>query len=115
LQGAHINFLRLDYDTAVFQAFKEVEVAIRDAVQLPSELVGVKLARTAFATKEGALTRKEDPEAEQDALQHLFAGALGSYKNPHSHRSVALTDATDVAEMLMMASHLLRIVDSRRR
>jgi hypothetical protein len=115
LQGAHIKFSSARLRHSGVSSIQRGQVAIRDAAQLPSELVGVKLARTAFATKEGALTRKEDPEAEQDALQHLFAGALGSYKNPHSHRSVALTDATDVAEMLMMASHLLRIVDSRRR
>ena len=53
------------------------------------------------------------PEGEREGLQSLVAGALGSYKNPHSHRSVTIEDPTDAVEMIMLASHILRIVDSR--
>jgi hypothetical protein len=50
-------------------------------------------------------------KGEREARAHLFAGAIGSYKNPHSHRSVDLK-ATDAVEMLLLASHLLRILDT---
>lgn len=69
--------------------------------------------RRAFDKDNGLLTNKAEPEAEREALAHLFAGAIGSYKNPHSHRTVTITDSKEAQEMVMLASHLLRIVDSR--
>jgi hypothetical protein len=41
-------FLRGEYDTAIFQAFREIEIAVREASKL--SLDGDKLMRAAFAT-----------------------------------------------------------------
>ena len=38
-------FLRGEYDTAVFQAFREVEISVRTAGKFPPELVGKELMR----------------------------------------------------------------------
>jgi uncharacterized protein (TIGR02391 family) len=92
---------------------KAVEVAVRDAAHLPGEL-GVRLMRKAFDPKNGPLTDTEADEGEREALSALFAGAIGSYKNPHSHRDVQLTDPRAAVEIIMLANHLLRIVDGRR-
>jgi uncharacterized protein (TIGR02391 family) len=111
-QKVWASFLLGDYDTAVFQAFKEVEVRVREAGGFAETDLGVDLMRDAFDAKKGPLTDTAAPIAEREALAHLFAGAIGSYKNPHSHRNVSI-EPQEAVEMIMLASHLLGIVDRR--
>lgn len=112
-------FMRGEYDTAVFQAFREVEVAVRTAGKFSPNDIGKDLMRSAFkpamkkdqsATNPGPLTDTQLPVAEQQAMADLFAGAIGLYKNPPSHRYIPTTPE-DAAEVIVFASQLLRIVD----
>ena len=109
-----LDIISGDIETAVFKAFKAVEVAVREAGNYADTDIGTALMRKAFDKTNGALSDQQQPEAEREALAHLFAGAIGSYKNPHSHRTVTISDPSEAQEMVILASHLLRIVESRR-
>lgn len=104
------NFNTGDYETACFAAMKEVEVAVRDAAGLDNSVLGVKLMRTAFKPEGGPLTDTAAEGGEKSATMDLFAGAIGAFKNPASHRTVQFDDAVEAAEIIQLADLLLKIV-----
>ena len=105
-------FMQGSYGPAVFEAFKQVEVAVREVGGYNKEDIGVKLMGKAFNEDTGNLTDQNQHPDEQNARLLLFRGAIGSYKNPGSHRDVEIT-AEEAAGLIVFASYLLRIVDSR--
>lgn len=108
-----LDFLRGDYDSAVFKSTKAVEVALREAANADASDTAVQVARKAFAIGSGPLTDPGDPRGEQQAIGDLFAGAFGALKNPHSHRDVNLDDPHEAGAVIQFASYLLRIIEAR--
>lgn len=78
-----------------------------------SDQIGVGLMRAAFHPSNGPLSDRSFDEGERDARMNLFVGAIGSYKNPQSHRDVNLDSPREAIEIIMLANHL-RIVDMYR-
>jgi uncharacterized protein (TIGR02391 family) len=103
-------FMRGDYDVAVFQAFKDIEVAVRKASKLTDSDIGRKLMQTAFRPEGGPLTVVGSDKGEQVGLMDLFSGAIGYCKNPASHRSPGYIDI-EAAQLIAFASFLLNQVE----
>ena len=106
-------FVRGEFDVAVFQATKGVEVYVREVGGYGNDLIGMKLMQEAFKPDGGALTDATAEAGERLARMQLFCGAIGSYKNPNSHRDVNMNDVTEALEIIFLANHLMKIVDAR--
>ena len=66
--------------------------------------------RSAFGS-DGALRDPALDQGEQTARMELFAGAVGVFKNPTSHRNVQYDDPTEAAEFILLADLLMRLLD----
>jgi uncharacterized protein (TIGR02391 family) len=68
--------------------------------------------RQAFNPNDGPLTNASHEGGERQARSDLFAGAIGSFKNPTSHRAVTYSDPIEASEVITLADLLMRILDS---
>lgn len=105
-------FLRGDYDTAIFQAFKAVEVQVRKVGGYAKSDIGVNLMRKAFHPQKGKLANASSEESEKQAMSDLFAGAIGLFKNPSSHRDIDGISPGEAVDYIRVANCLLKMVDA---
>jgi uncharacterized protein (TIGR02391 family) len=111
LAEARRQFRGGNAELAVFEAMKQVEVHLRDRAGLGTSIIGVPLARKALHPDTGPLTNSELDGGERQAIADLFAGALGAFKNPTSHRIVDFDDPALAADAILLADLLLRLAD----
>lgn len=105
------QFRRGLFAEAVFSSMRTVEEEVRRAAGLDGDpRVGVKLMGAAFGTS-GPLADPGLHPGEREALAPLFGGAIGTYKNPGSHKTVNVDDPQEASEAILLANNLLRIVD----
>jgi len=111
LGEARSQFCGGNAEIAVFAAMRQVEVRLRDQSGAGNEMIGVPLARYALRADGGPLSDQRLEAGEREAISHLFAGALGAFKNPTSHRVVDFDDPAVAADIVLLADLLLRLLD----
>ncbi len=94
------------FDAAVFQAFKQVEIAVKNASGINEE--GASLMKKAFS-KSGPLNMLSEP-SEQEGLMFVFAGAMQLFRNAVGHKNQNL-DPQDAAHLLIHASYLMTLLE----
>jgi len=109
--SAFANFLRGEYAIAIFASYLALEDRVREVCKLPNELLGVKLMRTAFDPKDGLLRDSSRETGEQEAMAHVYAGTIGLFKNPTSHRLNAFDKAEQAVSLVLFATYLINQVD----
>ena len=105
------TMMRGDLSGAVFDAFLAVEEEVRSAGGFKPTDIGVQLMRDAFKKGTGPLTDTSAPPGQQDGITNLFKGAIGTFRNPSAHTTVVFADPRDAQYQVLLASHLLRIVE----
>jgi uncharacterized protein (TIGR02391 family) len=111
LARVRTQFLMGEYELAAFAAMREVEIRVRELAKAEKSLIGVKLMRGAFKPENGPLSDSNLDPGEQVGMMELFAGAIGTFENPSSHRQVDYEDPTEASEVVMFADLLMRILD----
>ncbi len=104
------QFLIGEYEIAAFAAMREVEIRVRELANADPSLIGVKLMRKAFGDG-GVLADPDLDPGERVGIMELFSGAIGTFKNPPSHRQVDYTDPTEASEVVLLADLLMRMLD----
>lgn len=99
-----------EYESAVLQAFKSIEVSVREKIGAPADCFGERLLKKAFNPDDGVLTNYEIPKAERFAFLNYVTGAFSFYRNSSSHREVDL-DFISAFKKIVVASDLLTAVE----
>ena len=105
---------RGQYELAIIAAMIAVEVRVRAAANFSNADHGKDMIARAFNANNGPLRDQAAPTAGREALAALMTGAFALYRNPFGHGTKQQDDPNEAAEIIMLATHLLRIVDDRK-
>lgn len=101
---------RGEYELAIVAAMRSVEVEVRRAASFAETDHGAPMVGKAFNAKTGPLRDQSASPAEQEAMAGFMSGAFGLYRNPYAHREMGQDDPDEAAEIILLASHMLRLV-----
>jgi len=103
-----------DFETAIFKAAREIEIAVGERLLPPEpgakKPYGVDVINAAFGKGKPLADPAQDP-GEQEGTRALFAGFIATFKNPGSHRHFEPDDPVQAAGIIRTADLLMRMLD----
>ncbi len=100
-----------NYDNAILNATKCLEVAVRSKARIPADKVGAEVMTRAFSPDRTILEYSK-VRSEQESMMYLTRGIIGVFKNPQSHRFVGIENKSECLGILLMCSGLLYAVEN---
>jgi uncharacterized protein (TIGR02391 family) len=115
VQAASADLLRDGHaGSAIFEAFKAVEVRVRDLSQIRGRS-GKSLMAQAFRAEDPVLEindgSTDSEQDEREGFQLIYMGAMQGIRNPKAHEVNAPLDPDRAFEYLALASLLMRRLD----
>ncbi len=101
-----------DYDVAIANAFKAVEVRMRQRANLSTGDFGSRLTKQFFKRVIATQLQRADRRGSLADEEHLFEGLFGLYRDRAVHEAPHIDSMQYALEVVIAASHLLRIVDA---
>jgi len=102
------------YETAIFSAYRLLEVTVRKKSGLPADTIGTNLMIGAFSPNPKKPGKLRIPTcviaSEETGVLNLFIGAIQSFKNPTSHRIVDYENPRVALQIMVCAELLLDLV-----
>lgn len=99
-----------EFDSAVIQAFKAIEITAREKIGAPVDMFGERLLKKAFNPDDGVLTNHSLTKSERCSFLNYITGAFSFYRNSSSHRDIEL-DFVSAFDRIAVASDLLKAIE----
>ncbi|MDP2594822.1 TIGR02391 family protein [Alteromonas stellipolaris] len=99
-----------EFDSAVIQAFKAIEIFTREKIEAPNDMFGERLLKKAFNPDDGILTDMNLPKSERCAFLNYLTGAFSYYRNSSAHRDLKL-DFVSAFDRIAVASDLIKAIE----
>lgn len=99
-----------DYEDAVMDACKVLEIRVRKASNPPKERrSGWRLMQFAFGEPTPPL-RLSSESAEQDGVMHMYSGLMAVYRNRTTHEKRGDLDQREAKQIVLWVDHLLALL-----
>jgi uncharacterized protein (TIGR02391 family) len=113
-QATHRLYRNGHFAEAVEAAYKVVNNTVKKKAGTPDK-DGTPMMQAVFAREKPILRlnalRTETERNEQEGYRFIFAGAMLGIRNPRAHEHEVADEAAVAIEMLVLANHLLRVLD----